>query len=104
MWWLLLEHAHCSSPRAILAAALSHCRHFNESWAEPSLSQPPQPPGAVRGQRVSSMSTGTKPTDEAVVCHKSCNTCTGSWFLSSSGCCSLTFIIGAMRVGYRPHL
>lgn len=94
----------CSLPRAALAAALSHHRHFNESWAEPGLSQPPQLPGALAGQRVSSTSTGAKPTGGAAGCRKTSSSCMGSRSLNSSGCCSLTLIIAAMRVGCKTHL
>lgn len=94
----------CSLPRAALAAALSHHRHFNESWAEPGLSQPPQLPGALAGQRVSSTSTGTKPTGVAAGCRKTSGSCMGSWSLNSSDCCCLTLIIAAMRVGCKTHL
>lgn len=93
----------CSLPRAALAAAPSHHRHFNESWAEPGLSQPPQLPGALAGQRVSSTSTGTKLIGGAVGCHKTSGSCLGSWNLNSSGCCSLTLITAAMRVGFKTH-
>lgn len=68
----------CSLPRAALAAALSHHRHFNESWAEPGLSQPPQLPGALAGQRVSSTSTGAKPTGGAAGRRKTSSSCMGS--------------------------
>lgn len=94
----------CSLPRAALAAALSHHRHFNESWAEPGLSQPPQLPGALAGQRVSSTSTGAKPTGGAAGRHKTSSSCMGSQSLNSSGCCSLTLTIAAMRVGCKTHL
>lgn len=91
----------CSLPRAALAAALSHHRHFNEERAEPGLSQPPQLPAASAGQRVSS--TGTKLIGGAVGCRKTSGSCLGSRSLNSSGCCSLTLIIAAMRVGFKTH-
>lgn len=89
----------CSLPRAALAAALSHRRHFNESRAEPGLSQPPQLPGALAGRRVSSTSTGAKLIAGAAGCRKTSGSCLGSRSLNSSGCCSLTLVMAAIRVG-----
>lgn len=94
----------CSLPRAALAAAPSHHRHFNESWAEPGLSQPPQLPGALAGQRVSSTGTGAKLLGEAAGCRKTSGSCLGSRSLNSSGCCSPTLIIAAMMGGCKTHL
>lgn len=94
----------CSLPRAALAAAPSHHRHFNESWAEPGLSQPPQLPRALAGQRVSSTGTGAKLLGEAAGCRKTSGSCLGSHSLNSSGCCSPTLIIAAMMGGCKTHL
>lgn len=55
-WWLLQQQPRrvlacmpcCPLPCAALAAALSHRRHFNENWAELSLSAP----SAARSIRV----------------------------------------------------
>lgn len=91
----------CSLPRAALAAALSHRRHFNESWAEP---QPPLLPGALAGQRVSSTGTGTKPIGGAAGCRKTSGSCLGSRSLNSSGCCSLALVIAAVRGWALKHI
>lgn len=90
----------CSLPRAALAAAPSHHRHFNESWAELSA---PSAARSCSGAEGLQQSTGAKLIGEAAGCRKTSGSCLGSRSLNSSGCCSPALIIAAVRVGCKTH-